>query len=94
MKKQENTNKFAVNIETKHDFVFVNKKLFIAFKILKIIISLGVSIFLTIILYKNCLFNNNCNPIVVTYLSLLSLACLANVGLPIEKLSNIGISTK
>jgi hypothetical protein len=53
MKKQENTNKFAVNIETKHDFVFVNKKLFIAFKILKVIISLGVSIFLTIILYKN-----------------------------------------
>ena len=41
------------------------------------------------LLYKECLNNNNVNPIVVTYFCIVCLTCLEIVGLPVSKLANM-----
>ena len=43
----------------------------------------------SVLLYKECLNNNNVNPIVVTYFCIVCLTCLEIVGLPVSKLANM-----
>lgn len=53
------------------------------------ILLLCVGLSLAYLLYQKCLFNKECNQIVVIYFSILSLACFQALGMPIDKFVNV-----
>lgn len=81
-----------VNIKTEHEQIIVKKWLFITVKILLFLIHASVGIWVASILYHECLHCTDCNNIVIIFLSIISLGCFINMGLPIEKLSNIKVN--
>ena len=50
------------------------------------IIFLIVGIFLTWLLYKNCLHCTDCNIVVIIFIAIIALACFIAFGLPVEKI--------
>lgn len=90
----DNTNEILhpVNITTEHQQFIVNKKAYLAFAIVRFIAHAIVGIWIANILYAECLHCTDCNIVVTIFLSIISLGCFVNVGLPIEKFSNVKIS--
>lgn len=89
---QANGISHPVNIKTEHEQIVVKKSWFITLKIAMAIIHASIGIWIARILYFECLHCVDCNNIVIVFLSLISLGCFINVGLPIEKMSNIKVS--
>ncbi|MGA2774990.1 MAG: hypothetical protein ABSE81_02880 [Candidatus Omnitrophota bacterium] len=84
--KNEVVREISKKKDAEHDIS--KKRYFIAEFIFKpIYLCIGIRI--AYLLYNECLFDNTCNPIVVTFFSILSLACFLALGLPIDKLVNI-----
>lgn len=81
-----------VDLSTKHKSFDVPKWIYI----LIVIIFKGACLYFGYLIGKylcsNCLFCKDCNPIVTTYLSIISLSCFVNIGLPIDKLANVSMS--
>lgn len=78
-----------VSLGTEHKVYKVRKGLYIAYTLSMKAIYLFIALFISYKLYKECLFDKECNLIVTTYFCVLGLAFFANVGLPIDKLANI-----
>ena len=94
MIEMENTQGIShpVNIKTEHEQIVVKKGWFITIKLILAIVHAVLGIWLARILYFECLHCLDCNTAVIVFLSILSLGCFVNVGLPIEKMSNIKVS--
>ena len=52
---------------------------------------LAIGICISWYLLDRCLYCQTCNSIVLTFFSIIGLACFANVGLPIDKIINSSI---
>jgi len=81
-----------VNITTKHQQFVVNKWMYIVFAVMRFLANAGIGIYIAIILYKECLHCPDCNTVVTTFLSLISIGCFVKMGLPLDKLANFKIS--
>ncbi len=81
-----------VNIKTEHEQIVVKKSWFIALKLFLAVVHAIIGIWLARILYFECLHCADCNTVVIVFLAILSLGCFINVGLPIEKMSNIKVN--
>ncbi len=83
------TEKSPVDLGKKTEVFTVNKWFyFICFISIKLGILL-IGVYITkVILYEQCLLNQNVNSVVVSYFCFLSSACFIALGLPIEKLAN------
>lgn len=79
----------SVNLGTEHKLINIKKVWYFIFTILFKFIFLGIGITIGYYICFNCLFCKDCNDVVTAYLSLVSLACLLNFGLPIDKLINL-----
>lgn len=90
--KQENGISHPVNIKTEHEQIVVKKGWFVTLKLFLAIIHVSIGIWIARILYFECLHCTDCNTVVIIFLSIISLGCFINVGLPIEKMSNIKVS--
>lgn len=89
---KENGISHPVNIHTEREIIIVNKGWFIFFKILLFVIHGSVGIWISAILYNEGLHCMDCNNFVIIFFALVALGCFANMGLPIEKMSNIKVS--
>ncbi len=83
---------FEVNITTKHQQFIVSRGLYLTISISRFIAHGLVGVWIAQILYNECLHCKDCNVVVTVFLSLISLGCFANIGLPIEKFSHVKIN--
>lgn len=83
----------VIKLDTKHAGFQVNRWLYNSITILRFLINITVIVWTTQMFYRECLFNPNVNPIVVTYFSLISFSCILNLGIPIDKLANISLKS-
>lgn len=83
---------YLVNITTEHEQFVVSKKIYQVFIFGRFILHLVIGTLLAILLYNECLHCKDCNMVVIIFLSIISLGCFINIGLPIDKLSNLKIS--
>lgn len=81
-----------VDLGTKHNVFDVPKWVYITVIFIFKLGCLAIGIFIGKYLCDNCIHCNTCNPIVASYLSIVSLSCLINIGLPIDKLANVSMS--
>ena len=81
-----------VNITTEHQQFVVSKKSYLGISIIRFFVHGIVGIWIARILYCECLHCTDCNITVVIFLSIISLGCFVNMGLPIEKFSNVKIN--
>ncbi len=88
---QEKGISHPVNIKTEREQIVVKKGWFVFLKISLFIVHASIGIWIATILYNECLHCIDCNNIVIVFLSLVSLGCFVNMGLPIEKMSNIKV---
>ena len=90
----DNRNEIAhpVSITTEHQQYVVTKGSYLVIAIIRFLFYGCVGIWIARMLYFECLHCVDCNIIVVTFFSLISLGCFVNIGLPIEKLANFKIS--
>ena len=80
---------------TEHAIYNFSKGWYWFFIVVKFVVYGFIGIYISkCILYEECLHNDKCNPVVVTYFSILSLACFCACGVPIEKLSNVSVVGK
>lgn len=87
-------NLVLVKLDSKHEGFEVKRWVYHLFSITRFLINITVLIIISLMLYKECLFNEKTNSIVVTYFSLISLGCFLNIGIPIDKLANISLTGK
>ncbi len=89
----DNTNEIShpVNITTEHQQFVVSKRLHLTISIFRFLVHAVVGIWIARILYCECLHCTDCNIVVTIFLSIISLSCFVNMGLPIEKFSNVKI---
>jgi hypothetical protein len=89
----DNTNEIShpVNITTQHQQFVVSKKRYLTFALLRFVVHAVVGIWIASILYRECLHCTDCNIVVLIFLSIISLGCFVNMGLPIEKLANVKV---
>jgi hypothetical protein len=83
-----------IKIDSKHEGFEVKRWIYNFVSVLRWLINVGVVLNLSFMLYKECLFNEKVNPIVVTYFCLISLGCFLNIGIPIDKLANVSLTGK
>lgn len=81
----------TVDLSTEHTGIKVTRWMYVVYLILSKGAFLMIGMWLGKFLIDDCLHSKDANPIVVTYLTLTSLACFINCGLPIEKLSSISL---
>ncbi|MEW6609137.1 MAG: hypothetical protein AB1414_17125 [bacterium] len=55
-------------------------------------IFFGLGVWISFILYNQCLFNPDCNTIVTIYFAVLGLTCFLHAGFSIDKLANIKLT--
>jgi len=78
-----------VNVTTEHEQFVVSKTKYLVISIIRFLVHAGVGFWIANILYSECLHCNDCNSIVVSFLSIVSLGCFANIGLPLDKFANV-----
>ena len=81
-----------VHLGTEHQVYPMPKGRYLLLSILIKLAFLSVGILISIKLYQDCLFRQDCNAIVTAYFALLGLACFATAGLSFEKLTNFSIA--
>jgi hypothetical protein len=83
-----------IKIDSKHVGFNANRKAYNAYIIIKYLVNFGIVIYISNLLYNNVLFAKEANPIVTTYLCLIALGCFLNIGVPIDKISNVSLPVK
>ncbi|MHB8259257.1 MAG: hypothetical protein ACYDCN_06795 [Bacteroidia bacterium] len=86
------SNTYPVELGTKHEIYRLSKRWFVSLLIFRWLFFGGLGVYLSYyVLYTQFLFNDKCNYVAVTYFAIISLACFATCGLPIDKFTNISL---
>lgn len=89
---KERTSKTKYQISSRNVEYYISAKKYYPVMFIGKIFHSSIGIFLTVLLYNQCLFNSECNIVVTVFLAILALSSFQAAGFPIDKLANIKLT--